>query len=88
MPISDADYNRAKAILEKAGSLKAAKSHKKHGNSGGSPDQHGVDLLVEARDELVEAARRIADPIRQAAAVRAAKAEVSKAAGAMGITHW
>lgn len=88
MQISDKQYNEAKAILTKAGSLKASKSHPKHGNDGGSPDTHGKALLVEARDELVAAANKLSDPAKKEEAIKKAKAATRDAASKMGITSW
>ena len=55
MAISDHDYNKARDILIDAGSETAGKSHPKHTDGAGSPDDHGKDLLREARDEFREA---------------------------------
>lgn len=48
MPIKDADYNAAKAILTKAGSRTAAKTHVSHTGGGDRPDAHGQTLVDEA----------------------------------------
>ena len=48
MPIKDADYNAAKAILTKAGSRTAAKTHSSHTGGKDRPDDHGQDLVDEA----------------------------------------
>jgi hypothetical protein len=48
MPIKDADYNAAKAILTKAGSRTAAKTHTSHTGGSDRPDGHGQDLVDEA----------------------------------------
>lgn len=50
--IKDKDYNMAKETLELAGSKSAEKSHKKHTNKKGSPEDHGVSLLQEAQSEF------------------------------------
>jgi hypothetical protein len=56
MTIKDADYNKARALLVKAGSKSAAKSHDKHTNKKGSPDGHGKSLIAEAKAEGIDAA--------------------------------
>ena len=48
MPIKDADYNAAKAILTKAGSRTAAKTHVSHTGGQDRPDSHGQTLVDEA----------------------------------------
>lgn len=48
MPIKDADYNAAKAILTKAGSRTAAKTHASHTGGSDRPDDHGQTLVDEA----------------------------------------
>ncbi|WP_438712345.1 hypothetical protein ACSTS3_08150 [Aquimarina muelleri] len=52
MPIKDKDYNKAKALLEGAGSKSAEKSHPKHTGSKGSPDGHGRSLYNEAQQDF------------------------------------
>ena len=52
MPIKDKDYNKAKALLEAAGSKSAEKSHIKHTGSKGSPDSHGRSLYNEAQQDF------------------------------------
>ncbi|WP_062058235.1 hypothetical protein [Aquimarina longa] len=52
MPIKDKDYNKAKALLEVAGSKSAEKSHKKHTGSKGSSDSHGRSLYNEAQQDF------------------------------------
>ena len=52
MPIKDKDYNKAKALLEAAGSKSAEKSHPKHTGSKGSPDSHGRSLYAEAQQDF------------------------------------
>jgi len=96
--ISDGDYNKAKKILEDAGSDTAKKSHKKHGNDDGSPEDHGVQLLREARDELLGIAdktypkdARKADPKQKRQwedAYKAAKKATQQAAKVMGVNRW
>lgn len=96
--ISDGDYNKAKKILEDAGSDKAKKSHKKHGNRQGSPEGHGVALLREAGDELLANAdkfypkeARKARPQLQRMweqEYRDAKKATRDAAKVMSITRW
>ena len=56
MPIKDANYNKAKVLLEKAGSKSAKKSHPKHTGKKGSPDRHGKQLIDEARAEGISEA--------------------------------
>ncbi|MFH1374409.1 MAG: hypothetical protein ABII79_11495 [bacterium] len=53
MAISDADYNQARGILARAGSMTARNSHEKHTQGNGSPIGHGQALLREARDEFL-----------------------------------
>jgi hypothetical protein len=50
--ISDDAYNKARTILANAGSDSAKKSHVKHTGGKGSPEDHGKQLLREARDEF------------------------------------
>ncbi|MGH7297404.1 MAG: hypothetical protein ACRELB_20880 [Polyangiaceae bacterium] len=76
--ISDGDYNKAKAILVKAGSKTAGKSHEKHTQGKGSPEDHGKGLLREARDEFKQGTP-------EATKVRAACVEAAKV---MSISSW
>ncbi len=50
--ISDADYNQARNTLIAAGSNSARASHPKHNTRGGSPDNHGRQLVSEAIQEF------------------------------------
>lgn len=52
MPIKDKDYNAAKAILTKAGSKSAAKTHSSHTGGSDRPDDHGQDLVDECTKEF------------------------------------
>lgn len=52
--IKDDDYNKARALLVKAGSKSAEKSHMKHTGKKGSPDGHGKSLIDEAREEGID----------------------------------
>jgi len=79
MAISDDDYNKARDILVKAGSETAKKSHMKHTNGKGSPTDHGLSLLREARDEFNKVEQQ---------KMTAGRAAVVKAAAQMGITKW
>ena len=84
--ISDGDYNAAKAILEKAGSMTAKKSHKKHGNASGSPEEHGKSLLAEARDEFQGTDK--GGKVHKAGMTKAHYDAVHSAAKKMGVTRW
>lgn len=77
--ISDEDYNKARAILAKAGSKSAAKSHEKHTQGKGSPQTHGTQLLQEARDEFNTFPE---------AKMKTGRAAVVQAAKVMGIARW
>jgi hypothetical protein len=79
MAISDEAYNKASAILVKAGSQTAQKSHEKHTQGKGSPDGHGQALLREARDEF----NGMPDPQKTAG-----RGAVVKAAQEMNIKNW
>lgn len=50
--ISDAEYNQARNTLIDAGSNSARASHPKHNTRGGSPDNHGRQLVSEAIQEF------------------------------------
>ena len=76
---SDA-YNKAKAALTKAGSTTAGKSHPKHGTDGTCPEDHGKQMLREARDEF----NKIKDPVK----MKAGRDAVVAAAKTMGIASW
>ncbi len=52
MPIKDKAYNDAKAILTKAGSKSAAKTHTSHTGGQDRPDGHGQDLVDECTKEF------------------------------------
>ncbi|QZT37169.1 hypothetical protein K5X82_18385 [Halosquirtibacter xylanolyticus] len=52
MALSDKKYNDARTILITAGSKSAANSHLKHTKGKGSPEGHGVQLIVEAIEEF------------------------------------
>jgi hypothetical protein len=52
MAISDHNYNTARAMLARAGGLRAAQSHDRHTGGAGSPDAYGQQLLQEARDDF------------------------------------
>jgi hypothetical protein len=79
MAISDEAYKKARAILIKAGSQTAQKSHEKHTQGKGSPDGHGQALLREARDEF----NGMPDPQKTAG-----RAAVVKAAQEMNVKNW
>ena len=76
---SDA-YNKAKALLTKAGSVTASKSHVKHGTDGTCPADHGKAMLQEARDEF----NKLTDENKK----KAGRAAVVEAAKLMGIASW
>jgi len=64
MPIKNNNFNKAKALLEKAGSKTAQKCHPAHTKSGDVPDRHGESLIAEADAEnisadILEKARKI-----------------------------
>ena len=86
MSISDADYNRARAILVQAGSATASKSHDKHTQGSGSKDSDGQGLLREARDEFRGA--DAGQPGLQSGMTQAHYDAVHQAADRMGITQW
>jgi hypothetical protein len=81
--IKEADYNAAKAILTKAGSKSAGKSHGKHNTDGTVEEDHGKEMLREARDEFRKTNKGeksgMAEPQYEA---------VHKAASKMGISNW
>jgi len=79
MAISDHDYNTARNMLIVAGSDTAEKSHPKHTGGAGSPNSHGRQLLVEARDEF-----NMMNPVARTNG----RAAVVAAANQMGIDHW
>jgi hypothetical protein len=78
MTISTHQYNTARNRLIAAGSKTAEKSHPKHGGDR-FPDDHGIGLLREARDEFND----LAEPMRSQK-----RAVVVVAAGDMGIDNW
>ena len=78
MPVSTHEYNTARNRLIDAGSITARNSHPKHGRNAW-PDDHGIALLREARDE------RNGMNIQARALYRA---EVVFAAGIMHINQW
>jgi len=53
MPIKNNKFNKAKALLEKAGSKTAEKCHPAHTKSGDVPDRHGESLIAEAQEENI-----------------------------------
>jgi hypothetical protein len=78
MAVSTHQYNTARLRLIAAGSMTANASHPKHG--GGSwPDNHGISLLREARDEF----NGWGEPARSQG-----RAVVVVAAGIMNINAW
>jgi hypothetical protein len=81
--IKEADYNAAKGILTKAGSKTASKSHAKHNTDGTVEEDHGKELLREARDEF-----RKSNPGTQSGMEQAQYDAIHKAAGKMGISSW
>jgi hypothetical protein len=84
--IKQQDCNKAKATLVKAGSKTAEKSHQKHNAKEGIPDDHGVQLLQEARDEFRKADKT--QPGLKAGMTVEHWTAVTAAAKAMGITKW
>jgi hypothetical protein len=85
MPINPAKYNRAKEILKGAGSKSAGASHDKH-NTDSVPDDHGKQLLREARDEFRKNDK--GKPGLKSDMLPAHYDAVHKAAGEMGISSW
>ena len=73
-------YNKAKALLTKAGSVTASKSHVKHGDDGTCPADHGKTMLQEARDEF--------NKLKDEKKMKDGRAAVVAAAKLMGITSW
>lgn len=86
MAIKDSAYNKARDILIHAGSCSASKSHVKHTNGSNSPDDHGKDLLREARDEFRNMDKGKKD-LKSEMTQDHHKA-IKSAADAMGLTSW
>lgn len=86
MTIKDDDYNKAKAILVKAGCKSASKSHNKHNTKGGVDDGHGQSLLSEARDEFQAMDKK--ETIFKAKMTKDHYEAIHSAAKKMGITKW
>ena len=85
MAISDGKYDKARDILIGAGSNTARASHRKH-TQGGSPDDHGRQLLVEARDEFRRGDPGL-DSLHSGMSQRH-YAAIHSAADEMGIDRW
>jgi hypothetical protein len=79
MAISTHKFNTARQYLIAAGSATANACHAKHGGDSW-PNDHGVSLLCEARDEF--------DKITEPATRKQKRAVVIKAASEMNITAW
>lgn len=62
MAIKDKAYNDAKAILTKAGSKSAAKTHTSHTGGEDRPDKHGQDLVDECTVEFQKMDKAAAPP--------------------------
>ena len=86
MPISDNNYNQARDILINAGSDTASKSHPKHTGNRGSPEDHGKELLREARDEFRETDKGKQN--LKSGMTQAHRDAVLAAAQKMGIANW
>lgn len=65
MPIKDRDYNTAKAILTRAGSKSAAKTHSSHTGGKDRPDGHGQDLVDECTKEFQKMDKGGADLVKK-----------------------
>ena len=59
MPIKDADYNKAKGILKKAGSKTADKTHTSHTGGQDRPDGHGQTLIDDCTKEFQAADKKL-----------------------------
>jgi hypothetical protein len=86
MAISDGAYNGARKVLVDAGSRTASKSHDKHTQGKGSPDDHGKKLLSEARDDFRSTDMRL--PNQRSGMTMAHYDAIHKAAQLMGIPSW
>lgn len=84
--ISDNDYNKARAILINAGSETADSSHPAHTQGDGVPENHGIQLLREARDEFIM--KDLNEPNLHAEVTEEHYKAIHKAAETMGINMW
>ncbi|WP_438712343.1 hypothetical protein ACSTS3_08135 [Aquimarina muelleri] len=53
MPIKDRDYNKAKALLEAAGSKSAEKSHIKHTGSKKAPQMVTAGVYITRHNKIL-----------------------------------
>ena len=86
--LADHKYNGAKSTLVKAGSKSAEKSHDKHTQGKGSPEEHGKQLLRESRDEFRESDKGLPEEHKKSGMSHDHHAAIHKAAGEMRITEW
>jgi hypothetical protein len=86
--LHDHDYNAARKTLVDAGSKTAHKSHDKHTQGKGSPEEHGKELLRESRDEFRESDKDLPAEDKKSEMAPHHHEAIHRAAEQMGIPEW